>query len=186
MLCSQNYINATKKEAREKEGWKRPIEDFVKLNIDGSFSEETGTGATGAIIRDHTGGVVAMGQRYLSHVGDAPVAEAYALLDGLRLAEQVGCNRIIVNSDCMQVVTTIREGFSATTAAAVYDECLSIWMTFSSISIEHCNRDADANQVAHELAKNSYVNRTSCTWADEPPSFLIATLANDVIIFHNQ
>ena len=104
---SQNYINATKKEAREKEGWKRPIEDFVKLNIDGSFNEETGTGATGAIIRDHTGGVVAMGQRYLSHVGDAPMAEAYALLDGLRLAEQVGCNRIIINSDCMQVVTTI-------------------------------------------------------------------------------
>ena len=153
VVLSQNYINATKKEAREKEGWKRPIEDFVKLNIDGSFNEETGTGATGAIIRDHTGGVVAMGQRYLSHVGDAPVAEAYALLDGLRLAEQVGCNRIIVNSDCMQVVTTIREGFSATTAAAVYDECLSIWMTFSSISIEHCNRDA--NQVVHELAKQT-------------------------------
>ena len=107
VVLSQNYVNATKKEAREKEGWKRPIEDFVKLNIDGSYSEETGTCATGAIIRDHTGGVVAMGQRYLSHVGDAPVAEAYALLDGLRLAEQVGCNRIIVNSDCMQVVTTI-------------------------------------------------------------------------------
>ena len=154
VVLSQNYINATKKEAREKEGWKRPIEDFVKLNIDGSFNEEIGTGTTGAIIRDHTGGVVAMGQRYLSHVGDAPVAEAYALLDGLRLAEQVGCNRIIVNSDCMQVVTTIREGFSATTAAAVYDECLSIWMTFSSISIEHCNRDA--NQVAHELAKKLF------------------------------
>ena len=74
-----------------------------------------------------------MGQRYLSHVGDAPVAEAYALLDGLRLAQQVGCNWIIVNSDCMQVVTTIREDFSATTTATVYDECLSIWMTFSSI-----------------------------------------------------
>ena len=62
VVLSQNYINATKKEAREKEGWKRPIEDFVKLNIDGSFNEETGTGATGAIIRDHTGGVVAMGR----------------------------------------------------------------------------------------------------------------------------
>ena len=95
-----------------------------------------------------------MGQRYLLHVGDAPMAEAYALLDGLHLAEQVGCNRIIVNSNCMQVVTTIREDFSATTTATIYDECLSIWMTFSSISIEHCNRGA--NQVAHELAKKLF------------------------------
>ena len=62
VVLSQNYVNATKKEAREKEGWKRPIEDFVKLNIDGSYSEETGTCAMGAIIRDHTGGVVAMGR----------------------------------------------------------------------------------------------------------------------------
>ena len=85
VVLSQNYVNATKKEAREKEGLKRPIEDFVKLNIDGSFNEETGTGATGVIIRDHTSGVVAMGQRYLSHVGDAPMSEAYACWMGFVL-----------------------------------------------------------------------------------------------------
>ena len=96
-------VNATKKEARDSER-KRAGRGQLKilLNlIDGSYNEETSTDATGAIIRDHTGGVVVMGQRYLLHVGDAPMAEAYALLDGLHLAEQVGCNRIIVNSNCM-------------------------------------------------------------------------------------
>jgi ribonuclease HI len=174
-------MNAHKESAQAKQGWKKPSEDFVKIDVDVSFSEETGTGV---VIRDHTGGVIAMAQRYLAHVGDAPMAEAYALLDGLRLAEQVGCNRIIVNSDCMQVVNTFRDGFSATSATAIYDDCFSIWMSFSLKTIEHCNRDA--NQVAHELAKFTFVNRSTCIWADEPPRLLIATLANDVILFNDQ
>ena len=185
MVLTLNYKNATKKEVQVKEGWKKPAENYVKLNVDASFSEATGTGATGAIIRDHTGQAIALAQRFLQHVGDAPMAEAFALLDGLRLAEQVGCNRIIVNTDCMQVVSTMRDdGFSATTAAAVYDDYFTLWQEFSLISIEHCN--SDANQVAHELARNSFLNRSSCIWADEPPNFIFATLAKDVILIHDQ
>ena len=185
MVLTLNYKNATKKEVQVKEGWKKPAENYVKLNVDASFSEATGTGATGAIIRDHTGQAIALAQRFLQHVGDAPMAEAFALLDGLRLAEQVGCNRILVNTDCMQVVSTMRDdGFSATTAAAVYDDCFKLWQEFSLISIEHCNRDA--NQVAHELARNSFLNRSSCIWADEPPNFIFATLAKDAILIHDQ
>ena len=36
-------------------GWIKPKEDFVKLNVDASFSSESGTGSTGAIIRDDRG-----------------------------------------------------------------------------------------------------------------------------------
>lgn len=69
----------------------------------------------------------------------------------------------------MQVVDTIRAGgFSATSAAAIYDECYAIWIDFAEVSIEYCNRDA--NQVAHMLAKNAFVSKFSCKWDDEPPS----------------
>jgi hypothetical protein len=74
------------------------------------------------------------------------MAKAYPLFDGFRLAEQVGCNRIIVYLDCMQVVNTFCDGFLATSATAIYD-CFSVWMSFSSISIEHCNRDANQQPV---------------------------------------
>jgi hypothetical protein len=57
-------------------------------------------------------------------------------------------------------------------------------MSFSSKSIEHCNRDA--NQVAHELAKFSFINRSTCFWANEPHRFLIAIMANNVILFNDQ
>ena len=57
---------------------------------------ESGTGATGVIIRDHTGSCIAAANRFLDHVGDAPMAEALALRDGLRLAQQIGSNNIII------------------------------------------------------------------------------------------
>lgn len=185
MVLTLNYMKAMKKQPQIKDGWKKPREDYVKVNVDASFDENTGTGSTGVVIRDHTGGAIAMSQRYLPYVDDAPMAEAYGLLDGLRLAEGVGCNRVIVNSDCVEVVNTMKDdGFSATSAAAIYDDCVVIWKGFSDISIDHCNRDA--NKVAHELAFNSFSNKSSCIWADEPPSFILATLANDVIMFDDQ
>jgi hypothetical protein len=51
-------MNAHKKGVQTKEGWKKPAGDFVKINVDANFSEEMGTGATGVVIRDHTGGVI--------------------------------------------------------------------------------------------------------------------------------
>jgi hypothetical protein len=33
-------------------GWTKPREDFVKLNVDAGFLLDSGTGSTGAIIRD--------------------------------------------------------------------------------------------------------------------------------------
>ena len=57
-------------------------------------------------------------------------------------------------------------------------------MNFSSIAIGCCHRDA--NQVAHELAKSSFVSRNTCIWNDEPPSFLVAIYSNDVLCLIDQ
>lgn len=93
---------------------------------------------------------------FVSHVMDAPMAEAYALKEGLMLAQHIGCNRLIVQLDCMEVVETMKDGgFSGSSAAALYDECNTVWSGFQEISIEHCSRDA--NQAAHELAKRAMV-----------------------------
>jgi len=52
------------------------------------------------------------------------MAEAFALKEGLLLAQHAGCNQLIVQSDYMEVVETMaNRGFSANSAAAVYDEC---------------------------------------------------------------
>lgn len=58
------------------------------INIDAGF--EAGRGGTGIVIRDAGGGFVAVVHKYLPHVGDAQMSEAYALKDGLMLAQELG------------------------------------------------------------------------------------------------
>ena len=51
---------------------------------------------------------------------------------------------------------------------------------FQEISIEHLNREA--NQVAHELARQAMIMKMSCIWDDDPPSFIVPIISNDVTI----
>ena len=99
------------------------------------------------------------------------MAEAYALKEGLKLAQHIGCNWLIIQSNRMEVVQAMKDGgFTANSATALYDECNIIWSRFQDIMIEHCNREA--NQAAHNLARAMQCKQ-NCTWDNEPPSFIL-------------
>jgi hypothetical protein len=42
----------------------------------------------------------------------------------------------------------------------------------------------EANQVADELARRAMVTKENCIWDDDPPSFIIQLLSNDVTILN--
>jgi hypothetical protein len=126
-----------------------------------------GCGSIGAIIRDSSGAMVVASNNFISHVVDAPMAKAYALKEGLMLAQHVGCNWVIVQSNYREVVDITGDGeFTANSTAAIYDDCNTIWLGFREISIELCGRET--NQVAHELAKRSMISKNYCIWDDDP------------------
>lgn len=104
------------------------------------------------------------------------------LFSGLMLAQYIGGNQLIVQSDCMEVVEIMEnEGFTANSAAAIYDECNIVWSGFQETSIEHLSREA--NQVAHELARQAMITKENCILDDNTPSFIVQLLSNDVTIF---
>jgi ribonuclease HI len=73
------------------------------------------------------GGFIAAANNYFPLVLDAQMAETYALREGLRLAQQLGCSTVIVQSDCLEVVQTIQDGdFSAMASAPISDECYNL------------------------------------------------------------
>jgi hypothetical protein len=122
---------ASKKGAKIRQGWRKPPENVVMLNVDASFDEDMGCGSIGAIIRDSLGAMVVASNIFISHVVDAPMAKAYALKEGLMLAQHVGCNRVIVQSDCIKVVDIMGNGgFTANLAAAIYDKYNTNWLGF--------------------------------------------------------
>ena len=59
-------------------------------------------------------------------------------------------------------------------------DCKQRAMEFGIISFKHCYREA--NQVADELAKNSFVSRSSSSWESVIPDFISNSLVNDMSI----
>jgi len=101
------------------------------VNVDADFDENGGCSSVGSIIRYCSSGVLAAAHSFVSHLVDAPMAQAYALKEGLMLAQHIGCNRKIIQFDCMEVVHIMKDGgFSANSTAAIYDDCNIIWSGF--------------------------------------------------------
>jgi hypothetical protein len=129
-----NYSRVKKKNtSMTHHGWKKSREDFVKLNVDAGFNIDSGTGSTGAILRDDRGHFLGASCGNLPFVSDAATAEVSALREGLLLAGQIGCNRLEVNSDCMEVVEIMQNGGNSLgLAAAIYEECTFLYRNFRS------------------------------------------------------
>jgi ribonuclease HI len=172
-----------KKHGISKHGWVKPKEDFVKLNVDAGFCADSGSGSTGAVLRDDMGFFLAASYCGMLFISNQSTAEARALRDGLLLAGQLGCNRIEVNSDCMDVVEVMNEGGNSLgPAAAIYEECSFLCRYFSQIVFYHCPREA--NMAAHVLASHAE-GPLSIVWHDDPPDFLVNVLAHDVSVISN-
>jgi len=74
-------------------------------------------------------------------------------------------------------------------AVAIYDEndeneIVQYWKEFGEISISYCNRSC--NSVAHELARQTLLQKSSQVWVDDPPSSILQLLVNDVTVYVNQ
>jgi hypothetical protein len=107
-----------------------------------------------AIIRDHRGFFITASCCGIPFVSDASIAEARALRDGLLLAVLMGCNKIEVNSDCMDVVDVMKNGGNSLgPGAAIYEECSFLCRNFSEVLFLHCPREA--NMTTNGLATRS-------------------------------
>ncbi|KAF6986066.1 hypothetical protein CFC21_003857 [Triticum aestivum] len=95
----------------------------------------------------------------------------------------MGCNRLITNSDNMDVIDTMKNGGeSAGAAAAIFEDCFFMGCDFPQISFEHCNRET--NKVAHEFARLAKCCMTK-DWIEKPMKNLVTLLIDDVTIISN-
>jgi ribonuclease HI len=182
LVIAANSSKETKKKRESSEvTWVKPPSRTVKINVDASFMADCSQGAVGAVARDCQGNFIAAKCIYLPHVALVEMAEALAMKEGLTLAARLGCNSIIAESDSLVTVEACsgKETWW-TSPAAIYADCVDIASTIGSVSFIRCPREA--NQVAHEIAKSSFLNKLSYNWDDEPPSFILDRIIHDVIV----
>ena len=65
-------------------------------------------------------------------------------------------------------------------SAAIFVDIVDLRAAIDSVEFNHIPREA--YKVAHEIARVCYVEKITCIWDDDPPSFLIGSLIDDVTI----
>jgi ribonuclease HI len=161
--------------------WTKPEPRQIKLNVDASFHSDVHAGAAAAVLRDYQGNFLAAGCWCLPHVLSSAMAESLALKKGLSLAHSLGYNDLIAESDSVEVIESCTgEQTWWNECSAIFADIVDITSSFDKVTFKYCPREA--NKVAHELAKFSFLNNESCNWVDEPPSFLLNNIINDVTI----
>uniref|UniRef100_A0A8R7R7J1 RNase H type-1 domain-containing protein n=1 Tax=Triticum urartu TaxID=4572 RepID=A0A8R7R7J1_TRIUA len=137
-------------------------------------------GVVGAVLRDDKGGFLAASNEKLEHVSNAASTEAYALRHGLLLAHQMGVNKLVVEADCLEVISTMNSGgFTATGVAAIYADYNVLPVGYTSVSFIHCPREA--NCVSQKLARLAVFNPPDL-WVEEPPASIVRWLVDDVTV----
>jgi ribonuclease HI len=159
--------------------WERPQPRQVKVNVDASFYADTCMGAVGAVLRDYQGQLIAASCKFLPQVASASMAEALAMKEGLSLATSKGCTEVIAEADSLETIQfcTGQDTWWAE-SAAIYADCVDLATMIDGIRFNHCPREA--NKAAHELARECFNSKISCNWDDEPPSFLLSRIIDDV------
>ncbi|KAJ1289985.1 hypothetical protein BS78_02G207100 [Paspalum vaginatum] len=87
-----------------REGWRKPTEGWIKVNVDGSYGDQTGDAGVGIIARDQEGSVIFTAWRVLFDCTSAKEAEARACVEGLRVAAQWCHEPVLLESDSAQIV----------------------------------------------------------------------------------
>ncbi|CAN1144797.1 Putative ribonuclease H protein At1g65750 [Linum perenne] len=159
--------------------WHRPPEGMIKCNIDAAVFEERGMVGAGLSLRDWEGRVVAV--KMLHRRSRAPVneCEAWALLEGLRWAEEYQLQRVIFQSDAKVVVDKLQgRQVDVREFRGWIRKCRDILVSHPLFSVVFVRRST--NMVAHSLARNS-CSVPSPTIGLTSPSWLLESV-NDVCL----
>jgi ribonuclease HI len=113
------------------------------------------------VIRNAQGFFLAAEGVLLPHVSSAAMAEALAMLNGLKLAKNLGFSMVEAESDSLEVFQYfLGEEEIWNEATAIYAEIMLVAGSIGVVEFGHCRREM--NKVAHDIARHSYNLNSGC------------------------
>ncbi|XP_074298529.1 uncharacterized protein LOC141629422 [Silene latifolia] len=155
--------------------WVVAPQGWVKVNVDAGVNTGEGVGV-GAVCRDDEGRVLWGMAWDWKKEWEPGVAEAVAVLEGLEEAKRKGHDKVVIESDCIQVIEALnRKKHGRNIFYLVVNDILSLASYFMSISWVYTHRAN--NSVFHALAhlfprvvgKRVWSNRSELVPADPEP-----------------
>jgi hypothetical protein len=83
--------------------WKPSPAGFVKINVDATFKAESQQGATGVVIRDENGHVLAAKCKWYDSIPSILTAEAYAARDWAVLMNLLNRPKVMLETDSIEL-----------------------------------------------------------------------------------
>ena len=137
----------------------------MKINSDAAFQAVSDVRAMACIIRDHQGGFMVAQARWYNRALDACMMEALACRDGLRLARQHGEQRVILETDCLELVNLWkRKDVQRSAVDSVLKEIQDLQIAFQDFFFVYVNRRCNNIQpVRNSSMCNNIQPVRSCT-----------------------
>jgi ribonuclease HI len=157
--------------------WIPPPPGTLKLNIDGSRISSSGHIAAGGLLRNCHGDWIGGFSANLG-TGEILIAELWSLYYGLKLALQLNCSKIQVESDSSLVVNLVKGQWEDTHPLhGLISDCKRLWLDNWGCSINHIYREC--NNAADGLARMGHAMDLGWHVLMDPPPNLLDRLADD-------
>ncbi|KAJ1394179.1 Ribonuclease H-like superfamily [Sesbania bispinosa] len=180
---SKGLMSGFHRRSRHEAVWRPPLQNVVKVNVDASWFQDRKGGALALVARDSLGAVL-VGSA-LHYLAPSPVvAEALAVREGMILANNLGFQRILLESDCLHVVSSCRNDLEIGEVKGIVEDILAYRDRFSSCGFLWTHRSG--NQLAHELAKAAASDSLPRSWVSQPPPQIRAILNRDAALARSE
>ncbi|KQJ91420.1 hypothetical protein BRADI_4g37561v3 [Brachypodium distachyon] len=143
--------------------WTPPPENFLKINTDDGELQAAGAG-------------------HLNNVFEAFQAEALAIIEAIYRANDMGCNRVIFETDAQALKQSlISDAYDNSKFGVLFKEAKTLLrLSFVDLRVQGCNRNY--NSVAHALASfgAGLESSSQMHWLHDFPDFVTVKAVGDM------
>ncbi|XP_062028933.1 uncharacterized protein LOC133744926 [Rosa rugosa] len=158
--------------------WVFPPRGRLKINVDGAYKSNAGSGGIGVVVRDDMGIFRGAWSRKIPYMCSAFHGEAEACRAGLLMAIHQGWKQVELETDCAILVTALNQQMEDNSEVSrILDDCKNYLHDFDWIRVRHVYREA--NSVANRLAHFASLDHVVDLCLDEAPAFIQDVLYED-------
>ncbi|OMP06416.1 hypothetical protein COLO4_08141 [Corchorus olitorius] len=159
--------------------WQKPPEDWIKMNVDGSFDMKTRKAGIGVVTRNSNGYVISVISKKVE-VPDALTAVALALREAAQHAVGNGWNKVCFETDSSLLYSDFHRSdcrdLNWKVGSIVQDIHLLVYsIEYRKISLI----SRQANMATDWFAKQSRLEMSYIDWRRYPPSSLVGIWCSD-------
>ena len=158
--------------------WEPPQTGWTKINVDGSYQEQSGAAGVGVIARDSNGVVIFTAWRFYEKCASAPEVEALACIEGLRWAHRWGFTQLNLETDCARIKSALTSSaLDRSEVGPIIEEVRGWIRLMRECNISQVKRDG--NNVANALALYARKCKHSAAWLGQAPTCALNSIKAD-------